>query len=97
MAEEKLFKELEIGFREIFRILIPGAYFLGLAKVIAPDSSFTNMMTNSTASGLVAIFFMRHKLEGAQYEVIAHQLYGQVIFEAKLRTAPNAEAADREE
>ena len=58
MAEEKLFKELELGFRELFRILIPGAYALVLTQVIDPTSSFSQAIAKNTASGLAATFFL---------------------------------------
>jgi hypothetical protein len=58
MAEQKFFKELELGFRELFRILIPGAYAVSLAQVVAPDSAFSQALTRSTASGLAATFFL---------------------------------------
>lgn len=58
MADEKLFKELEIGFREIFRIIIPGAYFLSLTQVVASHLPFSKLITTSTAAGLAATFFL---------------------------------------
>lgn len=58
MADNKLFKELEIGFRELFRIVIPGAYFVSLAQVIATDSEFSKLIIQNTASGLAATFFL---------------------------------------
>jgi hypothetical protein len=58
MADQKLFKELEIGFRELFRILIPGAYVVSLAQVIAPDAAFTQRLVKDTASGVAATFFL---------------------------------------
>jgi hypothetical protein len=58
MAEDKVLKELELGIRELFRILVPGAYAVTLAKVAAPTSAFTTLVTGSTASGIAASFFL---------------------------------------
>jgi hypothetical protein len=58
MAEQKFFKELELGFRELFRILIPGAYAVSLAQVVAPNASFSQTLLKTTASGLAATFFL---------------------------------------
>ena len=57
MAEPRLFKELELGFRELFRILIPGAFVVTLAQFVAPKAPITQAMTASAASGLATTFF----------------------------------------
>ena len=57
MGEQRLFKELELGFRELFRILIPGAFVVSLAQALFPCAQFTQTITKSTASGLAATFF----------------------------------------
>jgi hypothetical protein len=36
MADDKIVKDLELGIRELFRILIPGAYALALGFMLAP-------------------------------------------------------------
>ncbi len=52
------FSELQLGIRELFRILVPGAYLVGLLQFLAPQSSLVTKMSASTLSQVAAMFFL---------------------------------------
>src|SRR6266849_2198288 len=58
VAEEKAFSELQLGIRELFRIVIPGAYAVVLVGLIAPETHFFEQLTSSTARLLGVTFFL---------------------------------------
>jgi hypothetical protein len=74
MAEEleaaKTFSELQLGVRELFRILVPGAFALALVYVLAPTNTlFAPFLSNTVAqvvfvlfTGLIAYALQAHEL-----------------------------------
>jgi hypothetical protein len=76
MAEQKLFKDLELGVRELFRILIPGAYVVSVAELLYPTVPSILALTTSTAAGLSAAFFIG--LTG--YALRAHERWFPYFF-----------------
>jgi hypothetical protein len=58
MAEDKAISDLNLGFRELFRILLPGAYAVSLAEWLAPNSRLVTFVDRGTIQGLVASFFL---------------------------------------
>lgn len=53
-----LLSELQLGIRELFRIVIPGAYALGLLYLIAPQSEATALVSQGYLSISTYIFFI---------------------------------------
>jgi len=53
---EKL-SELQLGIRELFRILVPGAYVMFLLSIYAPQNPFVQLAEKGTTSLLVASLF----------------------------------------
>jgi len=56
-ADEKV-SELQLGIRELFRILIPGAYLVGLLHLFAPDSAIVRLSEKGTIYLLVVALFL---------------------------------------
>jgi hypothetical protein len=58
MAQDKVASELQLGIRELFRIVVPGAYGVMLLLLLAPDSVPAKLARQSTGVGLGASFFL---------------------------------------
>jgi hypothetical protein len=50
--------ELQLGIRELFRILVPGAYVLVLLYLLAPAAELTIQIRTSNVIQLIAVFFL---------------------------------------
>lgn len=49
--------ELQLGIRELFRILVPGAYVLGLLMLLTPGNALVRLAEQGASSQLVASLF----------------------------------------
>jgi hypothetical protein len=58
MSAQKSLSELEIGIRELFRIVIPGAYGVLLILVVAPNSEVGKLANKSIGIGVGFSFFL---------------------------------------
>jgi hypothetical protein len=57
-GEETRFSELQLGIRELFRIVVPGAYLAALFYFLAPGSDIVALMNKGTALLVVTVFFL---------------------------------------
>lgn len=57
-GEETRFSELQLGVREVFRIIVPGAYLAALFYFLAPGSDIVSLMNRGTALFVVTVFFL---------------------------------------
>jgi hypothetical protein len=58
MSLQKSFSDLELGIREIFRIIVPGAYGVMLVLILAPESAAAKFAGKSAGVGIGASFFL---------------------------------------
>ncbi|MGA7217084.1 MAG: hypothetical protein WBX38_02150 [Candidatus Sulfotelmatobacter sp.] len=58
MPLQKSFSDLELGIRELFRIIVPGAYGVMLVLILAPDSAAAKFAGKNGGVGLGASFFL---------------------------------------
>lgn len=58
MTEKTPLSEIELGIRELFRILAPGAYALILIQAFWEGSSLASLLAASTTMGITGAFFL---------------------------------------
>lgn len=58
MAAAKDLSDLDLGIRELFRIVIPGAYAVLLILLLAPESSAAKFASRNAGLGIGASFFL---------------------------------------
>jgi hypothetical protein len=56
--EGRSFSELQLGIRELFRVVVPGAYAIALFKFLTPETEFYVTASGSTLSLVIAAFFL---------------------------------------
>lgn len=56
--EKKIFSDVELGIRELFRIIVPGAYGVILILLFAPQSSAATFVGRSLGFGVSSSFFL---------------------------------------
>ena len=55
--EGRSFSELQLGIRELFRVVVPGAYVIVLFKFLTRETEFYVTASGSTLSLVIAEFF----------------------------------------
>jgi hypothetical protein len=58
MEENKAFQSLNLSFRELFRIFVPGVYAVALLGWLAPKAELTQFVTTGVIDTLVTSFFL---------------------------------------
>jgi hypothetical protein len=58
MEEGRAFQGLNLSFRELFRIFVPGVYAVALLEWLAPKAELTQFVTQRVIDTLVASFFL---------------------------------------
>jgi hypothetical protein len=58
MEESKAFQSLNLGFRELFRIFVPGFYAVALLEWLAPRAELTQFVAQGVKDTLVVSFFL---------------------------------------